>query len=392
MNPLRFLTKRTKRLDIISYYLTILAVGIAGVVLAFDQQHPQRWSILGLTLAFGLLSALCFQPAISERRQRVHTILTIQAALISTLLLLAPEMNFYLIWFYMMSVYAIIALPRQHAFAWIGIFTLLSLLLLVRAYGFSGGLTSAVIYASGFAFFAAFARITYEAEQARARSEHLLAELQQAHRELQAYAAKAEALAVSEERNRLAREMHDTLGHRLTVSAVQLEAAERLIPTQPERAAEMVATVRQQVRAALGELRQTVAALRQPLEDDLPLERALPRLVDEFRQATGLDVRLQLPDPLPPLSPPQRLTLYRAAQEGLTNVHKHAAARRVQVRLECGDGVVRLCVADDGRGPQDGEGGFGLRGLRERAAHLDGAVRFGPAAQGGSLLEVELPL
>jgi len=389
MNHFRSLSKR---LDIISYYLTILAVGAAGVALTFSQQHPQRWSILGLTLAFGLLSVLCFQPAISEHRRRIHIMLAVQATLISALLLLAPEMSFFLIWFYMMSVYAIIALPRKQAFGWIGTFTLLSILLLVRAYGLAGGLTSAVIYASGFAFFAAFARITYQAEQARAESDRLLAELQVAHQQLQQYATQVEALAAAEERNRLAREMHDTLGHRLTVAAVQLEAAERLIPTQPERAAEMVATVRGQVRAALTELRQTVAALRQPLENDLPLDTALRRLVNEFSAATGLQVILTLPDTLPPLTSPLRLTLYRAAQEGLTNIHKHAAASHAWVTLTNSDGMVMLTIRDDGRGPQRSESGFGLRGLRERAAHLGGAVRFGPAPSGGSSLEVELPL
>ena len=389
MNLLRPIAKR---LDVLSYYLTILAVGLAGLMLAFNGRHPSRGAILGLTLAFGLISMSGFQSFVSDHRRRVHGLLSIQAVLISVLLLLAPEMDFYLIWFYMMSVYAIIALPRQQAFGWIGIFTLLSIVLLVRAHGLAGGLTSAVIYASGFAFFAAFARITRQAEQARAESERLLAELQQAHRELQAYAAKAEALAVAEERNRLAREMHDTLGHRLTVAAVQLEAAERLIPTQPERAAGMVATVRGQVRAALDELRRTVAALRQPLERDLPLDAALGRLVDDFRQATGLDVVLELPDALPALSPPQRLTLYRAAQEGLTNAHKHAAARRAWVTLTCNTAAIRLAVRDDGRGPQGGQSGFGLRGLHERAAHLGGEVRFGPAPAGGALLEVILPL
>ena len=378
-------------LEIFSYYLTTFAVGAAGVVLVFEQRHPARWAVLALVGAFGLLSLLVFKPSVWARRGWAHALLGVQTAIIVALLTLVPEATFFIVWFYMMSVYAILALPRREAYTWIGGFTLLSLLLLVAHEGLLGGLVAATIYASGFAFFTVFAHLTHRAQQARAESERLLRELQAAHRQLQDYAARVEALAVAEERNRLAREMHDTLGHRLTVAAVQLEAAERLIPTRPKRAAGMVATVREQVRAALRELRQTVAALRQPLESDLPLETAVRRLVADFQQATGLTVHLAWPADLPPLAPAQRLTLYRAVQEGLTNIHKHAAATQAWVTLEADGAHLTLRIRDDGRGPQANAGGFGLRGLRERAAHLGGAVHFGPAPQGGARLEVRLP-
>ena len=382
-----------EHLDVLSYYLTIFAVGAAGVGMAFAQEHPQRMLILVLVVLFALLSLGGFTPAVLLTTATATAFLLAQTVIIILLVWVAPEFSFFVIWFFMTSVYAVAALPPRYAYAWIAVFSLVTLGVLTATLGWAAGLASAGIYISGFAFFAAFARLTRRAESARQESEHLLAELQEAHRALQEYAQKVETLAISEERNRLAREMHDTLGHRLTVSAVQLEAAERLIATRPERAAEMVATVRAQVRAALTELRQTVAALRQPLESDLPLENALRRLCADFQQATGLEVHLDLPASLPALSAPQRLTLYRAAQEGLTNAQKHAAAKRVWVRLAHRSGEVVLGVRDDGRGPQEGsESGFGLRGLRERASRLGGEVRFGPAPEGGALLEVILPL
>ncbi len=376
--------------EILSYYLTIYAVGIGGLIFLQEITHPLP--VAGLIVLYMVLSTLNMRPCVVETAWRIHAMLAVQTLIVAVLVLLTPELSFFIIWYYLQVVYAIITLPQRAAHVWLMALAMITFAILIYAYGWVGGLTSAAVYASGFVFFWAFAGLTRRAEAARKESERLLAELQEAHRALQEYAQKAEALAVSEERNRLAREMHDTLGHRLTVSAVQLEAAERLIPSQPARAAEMVATVRGQVRAALAELRQTVAALRQPLEDDLPLERALPRLVDEFQQATGLKVALSLPDALPPLSAPQRLTLYRAVQEGLTNIHKHAAAKRAWVKLEAADGRLTLVVRDDGRGPQGESSGFGLRGLRERVARLGGEVRFGPAPEGGSTLEVELPL
>ncbi len=375
----------------LAYYLATFAIGAAGWALALQEGHP-RWDVITLIGAYLALSLISQQSFITASVRHMHGLLALQSALVLALLVRAPAMNFFLIWFYVLSVYAVVALPQVAAYRWIALFALSTVASLVITYGWVSGLLNAAIYLSGFAFFVAFAHLTRQANEARAESERLLRELQEAHHALQAYAAQVEKLAVAEERNRLAREMHDTIGHRLTVAAVQLEAAQRLLPEAPERTAGMIATVREQVRAALNELRHTVAALRQPLESDLPLERAIPRLVTDFEQATGLQVTLEWPRALPPLTPPQRLTLFRAIQEGLTNVHKHAQARRARVRLNVLPDALTLQIVDDGRGPQRGRSGFGLRGLQERAAQLGGQVAFGPHPDGGAQLTITLPL
>ena len=199
---------------------------------------------------------------------------------------------------------------------------------------------------------------------------------------------------MAEERNRLAREMHDTLGHRLTVAAVQLEGAQRLIPRDPQRAAHMVGTVRDQVREALSELRRTVAALRTPLAADLPLPTALARLAAGFEGATGLAVHLTLPEEMPALPDTHRLALYRAAQEALTNVQRHAQAQDVWLQLARQDETVTLTVGDNGVGaPVDAErAGFGLRGMQERAAQLGGELALESRPDGGAQLFLRLPL
>ncbi len=389
MATLRSLLKHPERL---SYYLTIYAVGIGGLVLAISEETAHPAAVITLIVGYMALASLNMADFFTRSPLRIHAALAVETLLVVALVVLAPEMSFFIIWYYLQVVYAIITLPRRTAQRWLVGLGGLTFGILVYAYGWVGGLTSAAVYASGFVFFWAFASLTRQAHEARAESERLLAELQEAHRSLQEYALKAETLAAAEERNRLAREMHDTIGHRLTVAAVQLEAAGRLLPAQAERAAEIVATVRTQVRAALDELRRTVAALRQPLEEALPLEHTLPRLVEDFRHATGLEVEMALSEGLPSLAPLQRLTIYRAVQEGLTNVHKHASARRAWVALRSEAGLLRLSIADDGRGPQENRSsGFGLRGLRERAARLGGEIAFGPRPGGGSLLEVTLP-
>jgi signal transduction histidine kinase len=264
------------------------------------------------------------------------------------------------------------------------------------AFGFDlvEGLIALFLYGVIYAFIGTFAGVLARADAARRESQALLAELQTAHRQLQEYAMRVEELAAVEERNRLAREMHDTLGHRLTVAAVQLEAAQRLCSSDPERSAAMVGTAREQVREALAELRSTVAALRAPIEMDLHLRTSLRRLSAHFEQATGLTVHQVFPDELPPLPNAYRLALYRTAQEALTNVQRHAQAGQVWLVLSTTDTAVSLLVSDDGQGlTLSGEQtGFGLRGLGERAAELGGELHLEARRGGGTQLTFRLPL
>jgi len=377
----------------IAAYVVIGAVGLPMLWMAFAQRDPNRWAILGLLFTIVALFILHSRRAFSGGPWLTHLYLTVQTILIAVLTFLSPNVFDAVILLFMLSAEAAGNFPWRTALAWVSIFTLLTAGLLFTV-GSLEALAFAPIYGGGYFFFAAFADQTRRAEQARRESQRLLEELQEAHRQLQAYAAQAEELAVAQERNRLAREMHDTLGHRLTVAAVQLEGAERLIPRDPERAAQMIGTVREQVRTALGELRQTVAALRTPPEAELPLPRALTHLADDFEHATGITVHRSLPETVPALPPAIHVTLYRAAQEALTNVQRHAEARQVWLTLNLGEGAVTLEVRDDGRGlPPDAEQrGFGLRGLRERANQLGGELRLESGPGGGTQLSLRLLL
>jgi signal transduction histidine kinase len=271
-------------------------------------------------------------------------------------------------------------------FIWILIFSLVTALVFLMEGNLFSGLVELLPFIAGYLFFGAFARSLAVAVEARQ-------ELQIAHNQLQDYAAQVEELAIAEERNRLAREMHDTLGHRLTVAAVQLEGAQRLIADEPQRATEMVATVREQVREALSELRRTVATLREPLQTDLSLPHALKRLTTSFEEATGLKVHLTVPQDGIALPDTHRLTLYRATQETLTNVQRHARAVNVWVELKVKQGQVALQISDDGIGYSGEEeaAGFGLRGLQERVSQLDGTMQIQARPKGGTQLRFVLP-
>jgi signal transduction histidine kinase len=202
-------------------------------------------------------------------------------------------------------------------------------------------------------------------------------------------------MAVNEERTRMAREMHDSLGHRLTVSIVQLEGAQRLIPTNPERATRMIGTMRDEMKEALAELRRTVSALRAPIVDNLPLDIALSTLSQTFQQNTGIPTHFSISPGFPGLPETHRLALYRAAQEGLTNIQRHAQARNAWMGLHADDQKITLIMEDDGKGIDgqiENRSGSGLLGLRERAMQLDGEMRLIERHDGGTQLIFTVPL
>ena len=216
------------------------------------------------------------------------------------------------------------------------------------------------------------------------------AELAEAHERLRGYAAQAEQLAAIQERNRLARDIHDGVGHHLTVVQMLLEAARAVIRTaEPERLDAMLAKAQAQSGQALAEVRRSVAALR---EHRPALAEALQTLAAEATVA-GVPTELEV------LGTPRAIraevdeSLFRAAQEGLTNVRKHAHATTTTVVLDYRDeNHVRLEVRDDGRGLPEQQGpGFGLTGLRERMANLGGRMSLDPAGPTGLTLTVEVP-
>ncbi len=240
-------------------------------------------------------------------------------------------------------------------------------------------------------FTLAFTQITVSAEKARGEVERLAAELNEANGQLREYALQAEELAATRERNRMAREIHDSLGHCLTVVHVQLEAARATFDRNPVHALEALGKAQKVAQTGLSDIRRSVAALRVSPLHDRPLAEAIGQLVSES-QSTGLAAHAMVQGRPRPLPPQAELTLYRAAQEGLTNCRKHAQATTASVLLDFqSEGVVRLAVTDNGVGAADTSQGFGLLGLRERAQLLGGQIRVRTAPGEGFSLEVEVP-
>ena len=241
----------------------------------------------------------------------------------------------------------------------------------------------AVIYGTGIVFVAVFTRVAASERDAR----NALAEANQLLRD---HASQVEELATTKERNRLAREIHDSVGHYLTVVNVQIGAARTVLDQNRSRALEHLSKAQSLTQEGLAEVRHSVAALRASPTESRPLPEALTALVDQWR-AAGLNANFRLSGNVRTLTPQTNLTLYRAGQEALTNVAKHANATTVNVRLNYGDDRIRLTIEDNGFGASESEGGFGLLGIRERVQLLNGSMRVTTGAGKGFILEVEVP-
>lgn len=206
----------------------------------------------------------------------------------------------------------------------------------------------------------------------------------QANRELEAARDELARLAVAEERLRIARDLHDLLGHTLSVIALKSELAAKLVDRDPERARGELDEVQEVTRHALAEVREAVHGYRR---------LALADAVDGARTAlaaAGIDCRVEggagtLPDEVEDV-------LAWAVREATTNVVRHSDARTCSITLQSTDGAVELEVADDGTTRPAGGGGAGLRGLAERAEKLRGTLEVGARRAGGFRVKLTVPL
>ena len=198
-----------------------------------------------------------------------------------------------------------------------------------------------------------------------------------------------------QERSRIARELHDDVGGNLTAIKMALAMLMNRLPGDPPQLAEKAAYVDALVDRTIDAIHRISLDLR-PAMLDLGLVAALEWQCGEFERQYGLPCGFACHDGEPPLSQDQATALFRIAQEALTNVAKHARASRASVELGLQDGVLSLSIEDDGRGLQEGDrhkaGSFGLRGMRERAKALGGALALSAAPDGGTIVAIQLRL
>jgi NarL family two-component system sensor histidine kinase YdfH len=231
--------------------------------------------------------------------------------------------------------------------------------------------------------------------QSRRRTQQLLEELEAAHQQLAEYATKVEELTLSGERQRMARELHDTLAQGLAGLILQLEAVDsHLGQDHPDQAQAIVHQAMGRARVTLADARRAIQDLRDGTPPIDNLSDAIRQEVGRFTTATGIPCELELS---PPTEIPTSVHEHarRAVAEGLTNIARHAQANNVWLRLGESDGMLEIALRDDGVGfdPTIEMGGhYGLVGLRERARLAGGSLKLISEPGAGTMLTLVLPL
>jgi PAS domain S-box-containing protein len=483
---------------------------------AWATGHDDRWIVLGLLVVFAVL-AVGLQPYPRRDGRVAHAYLAVQSAVIVSLLLIEPGLDFFAILFFLLSLQAMLAFSLLTGFVWIAVFALLTAPCLIFRSGLQEGVLLTLVYTAGYYFFGSFAASTAMSERAREEAQLAYAELSEreaqlleseeryrrvvegspeivmvsnsagciidvnqsacfalgynrseliglsledvcsAHRtehaakvhhtietgqvdarpeeammrrkdgtefpaegqlvsiELQgephvlvlarditerqaaqeAQVRHTRELATLEERNRVARDIHDTLAQGFTGVALQLEAAEQALSDDPEAVSAHLASAKNLARESLQEARRSVWDLRPHALTAGSLEEALRREIERARpdgRHGGLHVSgesRQLPASI-------EEGLLRICQESLTNVNRHAAAPNVWVNLRYEPEDLLLSIRDDGAGfdPDAAarNGGFGLHGMRERLALLGGQLSISSRRGDGTTIEARVPI
>jgi signal transduction histidine kinase len=384
--------------------LAFLVTVLAGFATAFidsgsDFSPARIAALLALGLIHILLGTAGAGPFFrSEKLWLRWLYVLLQLGLVGTILYLSRVSGFVAILLFPVVSQTFELLPQRHAVTAAAMAVAVFTAVLAVLFGAGPAIANAPVVIAGVLFVVVFTNVATRERTARKEVERLAAELGAANQKLRAHAEQVEELATARERNRLAREIHDSLGHYLTVINVQLEAARLLLegaqPAQPPETVRALTALRKAQSLAqegLGDVRRSVAALRAGPNGTRPLPEALTALADEAR-AAGIVTQFHLHGQPRSLSAQAELTLYRAAQEALTNVRKQARSSKAEVTLDyAAPERVRLTVADNGVGSAEPSGGFGLLGLRERVQLLGGIVSTQTAPGEGFRLEVEAP-
>jgi len=216
--------------------------------------------------------------------------------------------------------------------------------------------------------------------------------LAKANAQLRQYALRIEDIATLQERNRIARDIHDSLGHSLTVFNLHLEAALRLWESEPTEAKELLQEAKQLGSTALKEVRQSVATLRSDPLAGRSLEAAIASLTEDFHESTGISPTCHL-NLQESISTEVKTAAYRIVQEALTNIYKYAQATEVSIQIQMGSNL-GLVIQDNGQGfnLEQNTTGFGLQGMQERILALGGSFQVVTAPGAGCKIIAKLPI
>jgi NarL family two-component system sensor histidine kinase YdfH len=376
------------------WFLILVLVLLYGISIYAAPELRQPALFLPYTTLFFLHIALhWYMPYLSTQKRKLAIYLVLQIFLVNLLILISkqPTMVIGLYTALAGETIGILEDWRRSLVAIVGYLALIGL-----TYGLIWGWDAAPDWLGtalvALLFVLVYVLLFLRQLNARAESQRLLAELQEAHAQLAAYAQQVEGLTLEAERQRMARELHDTLAQGLAGLVLQLEALEASLERgNTEKAEQIAGQAKDRARTTLAEARRAIDDLRS-VAASVPEE--IGREVERFTAATGILCELALPPGLN-LSARNGEHAIRCVSEGLANVARHARATHVWVTIEEVDGRVTITIRDNGQGfAADGSipsGHYGLLGLRERARLAGGELQIESEPGAGTTLSMSLP-
>lgn len=223
-----------------------------------------------------------------------------------------------------------------------------------------------ILLASGFA--------QYNKEE-RQKKELLYRELFDAHKKLKQYSEEVSRLSKVEERNRIARDLHDTLGHNMTALIMQLQMVQHFYKTDDKKAEDMLCDSLKTARNSMLGIRDVVETLRGSDYSMIPLD-SIKKLAEEFSEKTGTEINLDIKNEYKINTTPANAVLYRILQETMTNSVRHGKAEIIKINLEFTRSYIKFFICDNGTGVSNITEGYGLKGIRERVKKFNGHVKF----------------
>lgn len=371
---------RERRLILFISYL--LVAGVLLRALGYIVQTESQGALILLLLSAYLLLLTIAQLLPFRAQWQHHLYFTVQTTLLAVLLLLPPRFDFYAVLFFPLAAQALLDLPRRTGRIWIGIFALVWTIIFVATFGVSG-LALSLFFLVGAIFFASFGVLTVQTLEANRRLEH--------------YAEQVQELTLANERQRMARELHDTLAQGLAGLILQLEAADsHLARGNPARAQSIIEQAMTRARTTLADARRAIDDLRASEDAPRDVAHLVRAEAEHFRETTGIVVTLYIAQ-LPALDANVQETILRAIREGLTNIARHAHARNVWIRVALEGDAVCATLRDDGIGfdaerVQASNGHYGLLGLRERAQLAGAELNVSSAEGNGTTIVLRVPL
>lgn len=247
------------------------------------------------------------------------------------------------------------------------------------------------IFFAGQVFILIFTEMAYTEQKARIKVEKMAAELSDANHHLSEYAAQVKDLTISQERNRLAREIHDGLGHSLTTINMQIKAALAIMQNNPEQATHLLETAQQLSSDALSDVRNSVSSLREDNLNDISLVERINHLL-EASKSQDREIVFTVNGSPRVITPQVDVSLFRVVQEAINNAIKHSNSSLVKINLSFEEkDQIKLEVEDNGQGTDSLEGGFGLIGMKERIRLINGAVEINSSKGQGFSIKVSVP-